>query len=108
MEAERRPDANRNARESPRRSKHNRRRGIGPRRSAAHFKAELTCENSWLRRVPSAVKPPMIATAINEAIRAYSMAVAPESLRIKDLMCMVIEFAPQRRKGVSLYSLFAQ
>ena len=51
----------------------------------AYFSAELISENSWLRRVPRLPRIVTSAIAINEAISAYSMAVAPDSSDAKSL-----------------------
>src|SRR5580692_11810611 len=67
-------------------------------RSAAdHLSAAPTSANSLLRLVPSADRAPIRNTAINEAIRAYSIAVAPDSSARKDLNTVVIVKLPALR-----------
>ena len=46
-------------------------------RLCLYFKEAPTSLNSLLSAVPRTCKEPMINTAINEAIKAYSIAVAP-------------------------------
>ncbi len=45
----------------------------------AYLRALETSVNSLLMLVPRTAKEPMMKTAINEAISAYSIAVAPDS-----------------------------
>ena len=47
------------------------------------YKQAATLLNVLLRLVPTRVKAAMAATAINAAIKAYSMAVTPDSSRIR-------------------------
>jgi len=61
-----------------------------------YFSAELTSENSWERRVPRLPRMVTRAIAINEAIRAYSIAVAPDSLPAKALNWTSIVLLPLR------------
>jgi hypothetical protein len=61
---------------------------------ATYFRLLETSPKVVLRRVPKAVSPAMIAIAISDAISAYSMAVAPDSLATNFLKDVVIVFAP--------------
>ena len=67
----------------------------------AYLSAELISENSWLRRVPRLPRIVTSAIAINEAISAYSMAVAPDSSDAKSLTNFMCE-APNSRDGFSV------
>ena len=59
---------------------------LGP----SHFRLLETSRNVVLRRVPKLVKAVMMAIAISDAISAYSMAVAPDSLAMNALMRSVM------------------
>jgi hypothetical protein len=68
-----------------------------------HFRLLETSRKVVLRRVPKLVKAVMMAIAISDAMRAYSMAVAPDSLAINALMrSVMISFqapAPSSRRS---------
>ena len=66
-----------------------------------YFSAPLTSENVLLMPVPSAVSAPTKATAIRDAMRAYSIAVAPDISLENALMCFLI-YIP------NLHSYFAR
>src|ERR1700691_2552281 len=55
-----------------------------------YLRTPLISLNSLLRRVPRLVKTVTSATAINEAISAYSIAVAPDSLLTNALRDLII------------------
>ena len=57
---------------------------------AAYLSALPTSANSLDSFVPRADRAPMRKTAISEAISAYSIAVAPDSLATKDLRDLII------------------
>ena len=59
-------------------------------RRAAYLSALEISENSDDSLVPRLVRIPTRATAINEAMRAYSMAVAPDSLPTNALRDLII------------------
>ena len=63
---------------------------MGAAAKAGYFNDEPTSENVLLRLVPSVVRAPIIATAISEAINAYSIAVAPSWLERKALSVLII------------------
>src|ERR1700722_6173266 len=73
-----------------------------------YFRLPETSPKVVLRRVPRAVSAVMIATAISEAIRAYSMAVAPDSLATNFLMDLIIAFAPAAEFVLQLSKSLAQ
>ena len=58
---------------------------------ATYLRAELISENSAERRVPRLVRTVTSAIAINDAISAYSMAVAPDSSDAKSFTNFMTE-----------------
>jgi len=69
-----------------------RRAGRDPACSNFHFRLPETSRKVLLRRVPKLVNAVMMAIAISDAISAYSMAVAPDSLAMNTLMRSVMIF----------------
>lgn len=68
---------------------------------ANHFSALLTSENSALNRAPRLVRIVIKATAINEDISAYSIAVAPVSSQKNFLIWSNVCTAPGYERALS-------
>jgi len=77
-----------------RRRERSRRRATSLKPGGAYFRFDETSLKVFCRWVPTAVTAAMIATAMSEAIRAYSMAVAPDSLATKFLRDLIMLLAP--------------